>query len=58
MPKIAVCDKCGKICKRGEYIEVYVGNGEVVGSYVSNCCDSDITFYDNIKEIILENLED
>lgn len=53
--RIPVCDKCGKICKEGEFIEhdFY----EFGGFYVSGCCNGGITYFGSIKEIILTKLE-
>lgn len=54
--KIPVCDKCHKIC---EYrLDGYDGDDGIWQNfYVSECCDADVTFYDDIKEVILLNLE-
>ena len=53
MSKIPVCDKCGKRCQRTELLYTEDFSGE----YISDCCGDWITYYDNIKEIILLNLK-
>ena len=56
--KIPVCCKCGKICKRGEFMEeALFDDGEYSGEYLSDCCGVSIIYYDNIKEVILTRLE-
>lgn len=54
--KIPVCDKCGKICKVGEHKEFETGS-YFTSEFLSDCCRGWITYYDNIKEVILLNLE-
>ena len=54
MNKIPVCDSCGKIC--GKEALLYTDE-DFSGEYVSDCCGDWITYYDNINEIILKNLE-
>lgn len=56
MNEIPVCDSCGKICKVGEHREFEAG-GYFTSEYLSDCCNSGITYYNNIKEIVLKNLE-
>ena len=55
--KIPVCEVCGKICKEGELIEMENTGEGYLSYYLSDCCEADITYYDNIKEIILKKLE-
>ena len=57
MEKIPVCDTCGNICKKGEEIGMIGEDGYFIGEVVSDCCDWGITYYDSIKEVILNRLE-
>ena len=51
---IAVCSKCHRNCSY--YSEEREDDvGWVIIKY-SDCCDSEVIFYDNIKEVMLDRL--
>jgi len=54
--KIVICDRCRKKCDY-HYREILDDWGYRNVPY-SDCCSSEVTFYDSIKEVILANLED
>lgn len=56
--KIPLCSNCRKICKRGEYHETYGEGIGLCGEYLSDCCNCGIIYFDDIKEVILDALED
>lgn len=55
--RIAICPKCMKKCSY-EYEEREFEEGNYINIPYSNCCNVQVTFYDNIKEVILDVLED
>jgi len=54
---IAICPKCMKRCNY-EYEEITDGEGYYISIPYSNCCNVQVTFYDNIREVIVDILED
>lgn len=54
--KIPVCCKCGRICVRGRFADLNL-DGEWAGEYLSDCCGTSIIYFDSIKEVVLNRLE-
>lgn len=52
---IAICGKCHQECKH--YSEEREADGDWVTIKYSECCDSEVIFFDNIKEVISLRLE-
>lgn len=55
LERIPICENCRKICNY-HYEEQDRNGWDWISIPYSDCCGSEIIFYDNLREVILANL--